>query len=190
VPLPPNKSDRDWIAAVRRGDATAFEALFTTYYESLCGFVHSYVRDAAIAEEIVQDIFLHIWKERTTWDPAVSTRQYVFAAARNRALNHLRNTQVFQRAVERSVQEGEPPTLGARPWGADTLLEANELQRAFSNAVALLPERQRLVVTLRWHHQLSHVEIAHILGVSVKGVETQLGRALKTIRERLKTFRP
>lgn len=73
----------------RLGDAAAFEHLFQAYYEPLCAFAFRYVQSAAIAEDIVQDIFTQLWECRTTWAIQGSPRSYLCSAVRNRALMHL-----------------------------------------------------------------------------------------------------
>jgi RNA polymerase sigma-70 factor (ECF subfamily) len=175
------------------GDAAAFHRLFTEYFTPLRGFVLSYVKDPAVAEELVQDLFCGLWRQREQWAPQGRIRHYLLAAARNRALSYLRHQRIVDRTSQQWVaprgSEG-CPGMGGSPLGPDQLLEAAELGEACRRAIHALPERRRLVVTLRWQHQLSHAEIARILGISVKGVEAQLSRALKSLRHLLADLLP
>ena len=184
----------DRLARIRAGDATAFSDLFAEYFPRLCGFVLSYVRDPAVAEELVQDLFCALWRQREDWDPQGGERYYLLAAARNRALSYLRHQQVVDRHAERwARREGRTnrvPGMSQQLPQPDQQLELAELSEACRRAIHSLPERRRLVVTLRWQHQLSHAEIARMLGISVKGVEVQLSRALKSLRRLLESFRP
>jgi RNA polymerase sigma factor (sigma-70 family) len=110
-----------------------------------------------------------------------SVRGYLFAAVRNRALN-LRKRQ----AVERDWEEDEAITdvrdLHQSPEQADEALDRADLRARLDAALDSLPERCRLVMHLRWREQMRHAEIAAMMGISVKGVEIQLARGLRTIR--------
>ena len=173
----------DLAARLRAGDADAFEELFLDHYVSLCHFVDSYVRAPDVAEEIVQAVFLRVWEHRHSWDPRGNPRAYLFASCRNQALDVLRH----ERIVARSIAEGDDLGIGrwSKPRLADAELEAAELADKLRAVVAELPERRRLVVILRWQHQLTNPEIARILGISVKGVEMQFSRALADLRRHL-----
>jgi RNA polymerase sigma-70 factor (ECF subfamily) len=176
----------DVVARVRAGDERAFEALFRTYYDGLCSFVIRYVHDRAPAEELVQDLFAALWARRGAWEVrggAGSVRAYLFAAARNRALN-LR----ARRAVERDweADEADVRSLHRAPPQPDEALDAAELHARLDAAIESLPERCRLVMQLRWREQLSYAEIAEVMGISPKGVENQLSRGLKALRDRLR----
>jgi RNA polymerase sigma-70 factor, ECF subfamily len=178
----------DVVARVRAGDERAFEALFRTHYDGMCGFAIRYVRERAAAEELVQDLFAGLWARRATWEVrggAGSVRAYLFAAVRNRALN-LR----ARRAVERDWAADEAlddvRTIHRAPAQPDELLEAAELHARLDAAIESLPERCRLVMQLRWREQLSYAEIAEVMGISAKGVENQLSRGLKALRDRLR----
>ncbi len=182
--------ERGVIAAVRAGDSAAFERLFTSHYDALCAFVYSYVRSREATEDLVQDLFASIWENRDRWLPGGSIRQYLFTAARNRALTHLRHDVVVRR-FENTVARDPVPLPDSRvAESADDLAHTAELTAAFEEAVRALPARRRRVLLLRWEGQLTHAEIAQVLGISVKGVETQIGRAMRFIRERLASFRP
>jgi RNA polymerase sigma-70 factor (ECF subfamily) len=168
------------IAAIRNGDVTAFEAAFRTYYRRLCAVVYAFVDSAETAEEIVQDLFLKIWRQRESLQITESLQAYLYQAARNASLNHLKHRRIESRWSER-VRAEDPPVAP----GADDELAEGELSRAIAAGIAALPERCRLVFTMSRHQGLSYAEIANTLGISVKTVEAQMGRALKSLRERL-----
>jgi RNA polymerase sigma-70 factor (ECF subfamily) len=191
----PDPAESDLVTRIQAGDAAAFGVLFTEHFASLCGLVMSYVRNAAVAEELVQDLFCAIWHRREEWRPSGRVRHYLLVAARNRAISYLRHEQVAERQTRgwfgagASARADDPPAMGRRFAEPDQDAEAAELAEACREAIHALPERQRLVVTLRWQHRLSHGEIAHALGISVKGVENQLTRAHKSLRKYLERFR-
>ena len=168
---------------VRAGDESAFESLFRAHYAALCDYADSIVASRAVAEELVQNVFLAVWAQRERWAPRESERAYLYGAVRNQALNHLEHRRVERRwreaAAREAVADVSAATLAPDP------AEAEEMTARVREAIAQLPERARQVVVLRWQHQLRYAEIAAALGISVKGVEVQLARAMRALRERL-----
>ncbi len=182
-------SEQALFERIRRGDGDAFSELFTSYYQPLCGFTNNFVRSPEVAKELVQDVFSRIWEQRDSLHINTSVRSYLFGAARNHAFSLLKRERLWQTVFRTSVVEHESPGLGEAFVIPDGLLQYQELAEAFEEAVERLPEGQRTVLLLRWHHQLSYNEIADVLGTTRKGVDKQLGRALKTIRRQLTQFR-
>lgn len=169
--------------ATTADDERAFEALFREHYAALCQFVDSYVRAPDVAEEIVQGVFLRLWESRESWQPKQGPRAYLFAACRNQALDFIRHERIVARTAEMATDVDAG--LGSAPPRADAALENAELGERLKAVVAQLPERRRLVVVLRWQHQLTNPEIARVMGISVKGVEMQFSRALADLRRQL-----
>jgi RNA polymerase sigma-70 factor (ECF subfamily) len=172
----------------RADDERVFASIFLEHYASLCEFVDSYVRAPDVAEEIVQGVFLRLWESRDSWEPQRGARAYLFAACRNQALDFLRHERIVARTAELAtdLNVGQP----SAPPLADADLEASELGDRLRAVVARLPERRRLVVVLRWQHQLTNSEIARVMGISVKGVEMQFSRALADLRRDLSSRKP
>jgi RNA polymerase sigma-70 factor (ECF subfamily) len=175
---------------IRAGDERAFEELFKSYYPTLCTFVDGYVRSRDTAEELVQALFLRIWEKRETWEPTAGIRAYLFAACRNQALDHLKHRRVVERAATPHRWGMAPELARGAPPQPDEVMDASELSDALRRAVQHLPERRRSVEVLRWQHHLTNLEIARALGISVKGVEAHVTRALVALRKRLGAFRP
>lgn len=164
-----------WIEQIRAGDEAAFESLFRAFAPGLCAYLGTYVHSRTTAEDLVQDLFFSLWSKRNEIEITGPVETYLFRAARNRALNYLRHVKVADRfratVLERaddswSSKEGE-------------ILEFLEVQ----DAIATLPARCRLIFALHHHQDLTYKEIASSLGLSIKTVETQMGRALKSLRK-------
>ena len=164
---------------LREGDIAAFETLFRALHGPLCEVVDSYVRSQAVAEEIVQELFFVLWVDRTRFPEARSIRAYLFTAARNRAVHHLRHQAVVKRWSERLRLD--PPL--ERP--ADRVLEAHETGLAVQRAIDDLPSRSRVAFVLQWEYEMSHSEIATAMGISVKGVEKLITTAKAKLRSSL-----
>jgi RNA polymerase sigma-70 factor (ECF subfamily) len=168
----------EWVARIRAGDEAAFETLFRARAPGLCARVTRYLGERCIAAGIVQELFLDLWTHRADVTIEQSIAAYLFTAARNRALNHVKRE---RRIVDLTSIERADRSDPAAPGEAE-LLDALELQ----DAIAQLPARCRLIFTLNRHQDLSYTEIAASLGLSVKTVETQMGRALRALRDRLR----
>jgi RNA polymerase sigma-19 factor, ECF subfamily len=177
-------TDRDLLERLRQGDTAAFDAIFRTWYGPLVGTAERMLRDRAVAEELVQDVMLELWRRRETLAADGSAQAYLFQATRNRVLNHLRHLKIEQRS------EPEVRTEASSTPHADAAVVQEELDVAVQRAVQSLPERCREVFELSRVHGLKYAEIAQTLGISVKTVEAQMGKALRMLRERLAAWLP
>ncbi len=178
-----------WVAGLRAGDATAFESIFRAYYRPLCGFIAASLSSTDAADELAQDVLVALWEGRGRLEfGAGDLGRYLFRAARNRTLNYLRHGNIVARGAALALRSDVAPGMGQVPSGPDAVVEQRELVAALERAVTRLPGRCREAYTLRWVHHLNYAEIARIMGISVKGVEIQLTRALRTLREALADF--
>lgn len=166
-------------AAIRRGDAQAFETLYRAYHAPLWRFAHLAVGSAAVAEELVQDVFLAVWQGRKTWNVESSVRGWLYAAVRNRAIKHRRHAQLGEQLAENAIDAtlDTAPGMGRRPIDSHAAVEGADLEAAIDRALEALPERRRVAMILRWRHALSPVEIARVLRTSPESVRVLLSRA-------------
>jgi RNA polymerase sigma-70 factor (ECF subfamily) len=176
------RSDADLIAGVQRGDRAAFEAVFRAHYDGLVRFANRLVGTRAVAEELVHDVLLKVWIHRDRLVPGEELKGYLFRATRNHALNHLRRGR-----IERLWQRQLPPEEPSAP--AETSESLSDTEAAVRAAIAALPDRCREVFLLSREQGLSYSAIAATMGISIKTVETQMGRALKALRAALAPYR-
>lgn len=176
--------ERELLDRLRRGDDAAYEAIFRQWYAPLVATTAALLRDTGPAEEVVQDVLLELWRRRESLTLEQSLRAYLFQASRNRALNYLRRQRVETR--------GEPTIAAAMPTPdqADTEVREAELREAIQVAIAGLPDRCREVFELSRIQGLKYSEIATEMGISVKTVEAQMGKALRVMREKLAPWLP
>jgi RNA polymerase sigma-70 factor (ECF subfamily) len=166
--------ESDLVPRIRRGDESAFESLYLAHHDELWRFAYTYVRSRDVAEELVQDVFLAVWGTRATWEVNTRVRAWLYASVRHLALNYLRH----ERVVARTIGASALPRRGSGQTVDQQLaLEAEEIDRAVVHAIAELPERRRIAMTLRWKHEMSSLEIARVLGTTPEAVRTLLSRA-------------
>jgi RNA polymerase sigma-70 factor, ECF subfamily len=167
------------------GDVAAFESLFHLLHAPLCEVVDSYVRSQSIAEEIVQELFMTVWLKRSRWQLTRSPRAYLFGAARNRALHHLRHRAVVRRSAELVGSDPSVAGVARGAVGPDRQLEQREAAVALRAAVDRLPVGTRLAWVLRSEHEMSYAEVATAMGISPKGVEKLVATATAKLRAAL-----
>jgi RNA polymerase sigma-70 factor (ECF subfamily) len=163
-----------------------FDEIFREWYPPLVRYVQRMLRDQEAAEDIAQEAMVELWKRREQLlaSGPGAIQAYLWQTVRNRALNHLRHARVRERS--------EPHVVAAMPEApmADSGITSAELQTAIGEAMASLPPRCREVFEMSRVRGLKYTEIADALGVSVKAVEAQMGKALRVMRERLAPWLP
>ena len=168
-------------ASVPAHDAAPdWDAALEAHYVELCEYVLRLVGSAEVAEDVVHDLFLHLWNTRGPRDAERLTRPYLYASARNTALKYLRHRRVVEAWIERASRE-EIPTADS----PSDLYLRRELEEAVAGAIAELPKRCREIFLLRRRDQLSYQEIAAHAGVSLGTVKCQMWRAVVLLREKL-----
>ena len=174
-----------------QSDKAAFERLYISYYHRLRGVALSYTSDEQLAEDVVQTVFLKLWKRRRDWKPTGSVRGYLFSAVANEALNSVRNTQ-GKREVSLGYSEHflvvETDEVEFFPHERER--NKKRLQSQITMAIDALPQSSRQIFMLSRFSGLSYEEIADHLNISVNTVATQMARALKSLRKRLFRYRP
>lgn len=169
-------------APIAAGDPAAFEALFRAYYRPLCAFAMGYLKDPDKAEDLVQDLFFRLWSDREKVNITGSVKAYLFTSVRNRSLNAVKagpRVRSLIEEVDGSVQEEERSED-----------EHSERIARVRSAIESLPEERRKVFKLSRYEGLKYHEIAERLDISVKTVENQMGKALKTLRKELADLTP
>ncbi|MEI6554479.1 MAG: RNA polymerase sigma-70 factor [Paludibacter sp.] len=159
---------------IREGDKLAFRHLFESYFTPLCRFMHLYVRESTIAEDLALDIFTYVWENRKTLQIQLSFKAYLFQAARNKCLNELRKKKNTVSLNQEDIDIEETDVMS---------LETEELYRLIQEAVLALPDKCKEVFQLSRTENLSNQEIATQLNISVKTVEAQITKALKRIKD-------
>lgn len=175
--------ESELLARLRQGDDDAYASIFREHYSWLVLSAARLLGDRALAEEVVQDVMLELWRRRETLVLTGPLRAYLHQSTRNRSLNQLRHA----RTVRQSEPYVRPPTAAPH---ADARTVSGELHQAAQAAMAELSEPQREVFELSRVRGLTYPEIAGTLDISVKTVEARMGRALRHLRDRLAPWLP
>ncbi len=176
-------SDSEILLAITAGNESMFEQLFRKYYQLLCNYGNSILKDMDEAEEVVQSVFMDIWEKKNDLQINISLKSYLYRMVHNRCLNKLKHEKIKE---EYKVYNYAQTQLN--PSNAIHLTLQNELQQNIEDAIADLPEQCRLIFKLSRFEELKYSEIAEQLGISIKTVENQMSKALKILRERLADY--
>lgn len=152
-----------------RNDKKALESLFAKYFAPLCRFTDSFVGNQMTAEELVADIFLSMWTKRKELVIHTSVRAYLFAAARNTALNHLRGN-----TKGKIVYLHEQPVEPGFVDGVDAGLEYYELLEQVEGFIDKMPKKRQQIFRMHKLEGLKYHEIADRLSISVHTVQNQM----------------
>ena len=169
---------------IQGGDIVVFERLFVKYYEPLCHHADKILKDMDTAEDIVQEFFYNFWKNRETFSPKLSLNAYLYQSIRNNALHHLEHQAVKQSYVQQVLNDYQDVI----PAGNQQDVELQELNKAISVTLQLMPERCSRIFRMNRFEGKKYREIADILSISVKTVEADMGKALQLFRKSLKEF--
>jgi RNA polymerase sigma-70 factor (ECF subfamily) len=183
VSVPPG--DAELIVRIRTGDTRAFERLFHDLHLPLVRFARTCGISDPDADDIVIDVFAAVWDVRHTWTPATSIAAYFFRATRNRARNALRDRGTELRYVDAAARDTAAPLMGTPSEAPDRAAEMAERTMSLWSAIERLPERARVLLTLRWRDALSIDEIAAVLELTPGSVKTGLTRATHALRNLL-----
>lgn len=161
-------------------DQSAFEKLFRLLYKSLLATALPIIGSQQLAEEIVSDVFCSLWKNRKIIQVHSSFKAYVFTSIRNKSLDYLRKVN-----REKTIDLANATHI---PYPEDTIeqrLDQEKLALRVERAIHSLPPQCRVIFLLNREGGLKYKEIAEQLNISIKTVETHMGRALKHLRSEL-----
>ena len=173
--------DTEITGRIRKGDIGQFESLFRSSYVSLVRYAKTLIKDHDTSEEIVQDLFFKLWQDKEKIEIKSSFNGYLFRSVHNRCLHYIEHNKVVERHVEEvSHRKSESPE------NPSDILHYKELQARIARILDRLPERCGKIFYMSRFEGLKYIEIAEKLSVSVKTVESNMGRALKEFRKELK----
>lgn len=175
--------DKQSIRKIRQGDIQAFELFFRKYYEVLCQWAYHYLKDRDSSEEIVQDLFYNIWKDHATLRVHTSVKSYLYRAVSNNCIMMLKKQKrraEIELELARNAKDDQSKT-------AD-ILETSELRDVVDKTLDELPDRSATIFRMSRYEGKKYREIAEELSISIKTVESNMGKALELFRKNLQEY--
>jgi RNA polymerase sigma-70 factor (family 1) len=168
------------VSRLKESDRHAFESIFNLYHENIYRFLLFKVKNAPLAEDLLQDAFLKLWNARATLDERQSVKNYLYTIADNIVLNHVRHLKVVSKHQGQNESE-----LFKHADSPDYILEEKEWNQRLKKSIEDLPEKTRVIFLMSRIEDLTYNEIADRLSISSKTVEGHIVKALKTLQEKL-----
>ena len=160
---------------VREGDEAAFRRLFERHAAPLVGFVDRFFHNRAVSEEVVQEVFLKVYRARKKYEPKSKFTTWLYTIATRASLNELRKGIFKQKRQQIDEADGAVPA-------ADLEVEGRRLREKVAKILEGLPEKQRAAFLLVRFGGRSYSEVAGILGLSESAVKSQIFRATDAVR--------
>ena len=164
---------------INYSDPKIFEEFFREHYQSLLQFATYYVRDVQTAQDVVQDVFYNLWKNREHLDHVTNMKTYLYTATRNQALKKKR---WYNRVIKTFVNQDNVDLVD---FSSQDVFELKELYEQIEQVIKNFPPKCRTVFYLSRFEGLSNKEIAEIQSVSIKTVEAQITKAIKILRKEI-----
>lgn len=179
-------TDEQIVDRVRNGETRLFDQLVRRYQDPVYGMAARFTGGGADAEDVAQEVFLKVFRSLAGFKGEAKFSTWLYRVTFNLCADWLRRNRKPGRKAVAIEEAGE--VRDGRVDLERSLLESEERERV-NRALASLDERYRSVIVLLYYQKLPYEEIAAILGVPVKTVETRLYRARKMLRDRLETSR-
>lgn len=170
---------RKLLYRIIRGDESAFKSLFLQYYGELLNYAFSITESKFAAEEVVSAVFINLWQHRKKLKNVSNISSYLFVSVKNRSYNYIRDNHQIQ------IQESHSDKLVLKTTleNPESIYLSEEIRNTLVSEIDKLPERCKLIFRLVREDGMKYKEVAELLDISVKTVETQMGRAISKLKE-------
>jgi RNA polymerase sigma-70 factor (family 1) len=174
--------DHKILSGIRHDDEKSFDLLFEIYYKKLCNYNDSIIHDYDMSEDIVQDLFAHIWVNRYSVTISSSLSSYLFKSCYNSCLDYIKHL----KSVEKFLSDNSWQSTVSY----NDTMEYMDLLENLEKSIENLPDQCKAIFKLSRFENLKYVEIAKKLNISENTVDTQIRRALKKLKESLSNYIP
>lgn len=172
-----------WKIAIK-DDEIAFRTLFFQFFSPLCVFAHRYIDSWETCEDIVQETFFKIWKNRKNIEISTSSRNFLITSVKNSSIDYLRKQETELNWQQKEIERN------SSTYTSGDIYSTIELEQMLSSALAKLPDNIRIVFEKNRFEGMTYTEIATEHNISVKTVEAYMTKALKHLRVELKDYLP
>ena len=171
-------SDEYLLALLGKGDEQAFTIIYQRYHKLLYVVAYKYLKNDCSAKDSVQQIFYRLWESRSVLIINMNLRNYLYTMLKNHLLNEIRNNYM---AMEKNYELAQEKV----EYEDDLLdnIEKKEIEEQLYRAINGLPEQKKQVCLYKLRCNLSNLEIANKMGISVPTVKTHYAQAVKMLRE-------
>lgn len=173
-------NERDYFTRISLGDEMAFEEIFFHYAARIHPFIKKMARSEEVTEELVQDVFVSLWRSREKLPEINNYAAYIFTIATNKTYNYLKSK-------AREIKHLQELTVAEKDFTNNTIetIDLNESRELINKLVDQLTPQKRLIYRLTREEGLSHDEIAQQLHISKNTVKNHLVETLKFLRDNL-----
>jgi RNA polymerase sigma-70 factor (ECF subfamily) len=179
-------SDLFILKKIKEGDIKAFEGVFRQYYSSLYLYAFSITGRRDVSEEVVQELFYVIWKERENIQIRLSLKSYLYRAVRNQSLQYCEHKNVEDRHREKVLNNSD--LQGGTLYSPQEDLEYRELEDVVDSTLRKLPERRLRIFRMHRMEGKKYKEIAESLSISIKTVEAEMSKAYSLLRHEIEKY--
>ena len=181
------EQDTRLMLQVKEGDGTSFEVLLGKYRRPVVSYLNRMVQNQSIAEELAQEVFLRVYRARSSYEPTAKFTTWLFKIATHLALNSVRDRkhEKLHKSLSETVEDRQPLDVPDLRRNREQELVAETRLQLVRDAISSLPEKQRAAVLMHKYEELDYAQIADALGCSVSAVKSLLFRAYEMLRSRL-----
>jgi RNA polymerase sigma-70 factor (ECF subfamily) len=179
--------DAQLMLRVKEGDSISFERLLEKYRASVIHYLYRMVQSQSVAEELAQEVFLRVYRSRSSYEPAAKFTTWLFRIATHLALNSLRDhrNERSQESLDGDADEWPRFQVADNRNNREQEMIAEARLEEVRRAIAELPGKQRAAVLMHKYQDMDYAQIAGVLGCSTSAVKSLLFRAYETLRGRL-----
>jgi len=172
--------DDDLYLLLKNDDSMAYTIIYHRYFDTLYVHAANKLKDKDEAKDLVQEIFVNLWNNRTAINITTNFKSYLYVSVRNKILDRISHQQVASRYAD-SLQH----FIITNQCVTDHLVRERQLTRIIDDQIAQLPDKMRAIFELSRRQSLSHKEIADKLNISELTVKKQVSNAVKILRSKL-----
>jgi RNA polymerase sigma-70 factor (ECF subfamily) len=179
--------DAELMLRVKEGDGASFGVLLDKHRSSVVHFLYRMIQNHAVAEELAQEVFLRVYRSRSTYEPTAKFTTWLFRIATHLALNSLRDgrNERLQEHLDDDTSDMPVRQVSDRRPSVEQAMVYEARLDEVRQAVAALPEKQRAAVLMHKYEEMEYTQIAKVLSCSESAVKSLLFRAYETLRARL-----
>ncbi len=178
---------------MRKDKLKAFNEIYKTYYRKCFLFAKSYVHNSEVADDLASEAMVKLWENFNATDDVLNTQAFLLTVIKNLSINYLRHEQMkinVHESIFNATQREVDLRISTLESCNPELLFSEELRVLFGKTLSSLPEQTRQIFLMSRNDDKSNKEIAYHFGISVKGVDYHISKALKLLRITLKDYLP